>query len=368
MDTPSYVKRFVNYCGKLSNSIFSFTNDEKKSCTCGSINKKPLAKLREPAGKDFRIVREATIVTFDPNSKFTLWPGYVSGTGQTYFEQAFYDVKEVGYGSFGIVYAATFRGDGKRYAVKKAHYAYLGLKNRTRLLHEVDVHERFANSPGILRFYGAWEEEDRLYIQLELCKFSLSDIKQCPACVNCKTLTVFARDLLTGLEQLHAKDVLHFDVKPDNILVTEDLHCKLGDFGVAVRLKVDELYDLDEGDSRYLALEVLNNPPTKASDIYSLGMSLLELAAKVNLPPSGTGFQMIRQGYINPNWLNSIEDVRLRALILWMIDPDPLKRPTATMALAALSDKPDSPFNSDKLVLYFIILTALVISGIILLP
>lgn len=234
-------------------------------------------------------------------------------------------------------------------------------------MHEVDVHEQFENNPGILRFYGAWEEEDRLYIQLELCKFSLSDIKHCPACVNCKTLTVFARDLLTGLEQLHSKDVLHFDVKPDNILVTEDLHCKLGDFGVAVRLKTDKLYDLDEGDSRYLALEVLNNPPTKASDIYSLGMSLLELAAKVNLPPSGTGFQKIRQGYINPNWLNSIEDVRLRALILWMIDPDPLKRPTASMALAALSDNSkDSFYNSDRWILYFIILTALIMSGIIL--
>lgn len=40
----------------------------QKSCICGLINKKPLAKLREPAGKEFRVVKEPTIVTFDPDS------------------------------------------------------------------------------------------------------------------------------------------------------------------------------------------------------------------------------------------------------------------------------------------------------------
>lgn len=241
------------------------------------------------------------------------------------------------------------------------HYPYVGINNREMMRREVLIHEQFDNCPGIVRFYGAWEEDDRLYMQLELCTYSLADIKDCPSCTSAKKLAIYAKDILTGLSCLHEKNILHLDIKPENIFISQDGHCKIGDFGVALRLNDDSLVDVDEGDARYLALEVLNNPPTLAADVFSVGMTLLEIAARVKLPSHGSGFHAIRKGHINPQWLNKIEDPILRALILWLIDPNPVKRPSAVVALASFT-KAKSIFGITK---YHIIVTCIILSFLI---
>lgn len=57
-----------------------------------------------------------------------------------------------------------------------------------------------------------------------------------------------------------------------------------------------------EGDSRYLAQEVLNDRPTKASDIFSLGMTILELATDLDLPSNGAYWHQIRQRIIDEKY------------------------------------------------------------------
>ena len=79
------------------------------------------------------------------------------------------------------------------------------------------------------------------------------------------------------MNHLHTHDLLHMDIKPENILMTKDKICKLGDFGRVFDQKNDKKDVAEEGDSKYLALEILNNPPTKAADIFSVGMTILEV-------------------------------------------------------------------------------------------
>lgn len=60
-----------------------------------------------------------------------------------------------------------------------------------------------------------------------------------------------------------------------------------------------------EGDSKYLAPEVLNSPPGKPADIFSLGISILELATDLDLPSRGDGWRMLREGNIPEVFTNS---------------------------------------------------------------
>ena len=80
------------------------------------------------------------------------------------------------------------------------------------------------------------------------------------------------------------------------MFVTQNGHCKLGDFGLALDLNVDNVEDFDDGDSRYLAPEILNNSPTKAADIYSLGMSFIHLSINSDILPKSVQFKEICHG------------------------------------------------------------------------
>ncbi len=60
--------------------------------------------------------------------------------------------------------------DGKKYAVKKSHQHFRGKSDRERKLAEVEKHEQLEHHPNCIKFYKAWEERQKLYIQMELCK------------------------------------------------------------------------------------------------------------------------------------------------------------------------------------------------------
>ena len=90
---------------------------------------------------------------------------------------------------------------------------------------------------------------------------------------------------------------MHLDIKPSNFLVTETGLIKIGDFGLSRKMNEDndEIY---EGDSVYLAPEILKlskfKELDKAIDVFSLGLSILEIISKIELPQSGQMWKEIR--------------------------------------------------------------------------
>lgn len=60
----------------------------------------------------------------------------------------------------------------------------------------------------------------------------------------------------------------------------------------------------DEGDSKYLAPEMLDGRIGKAADIFSLGITLLELACDLDLPKNGVGWQQLRHGQLPEHMMN----------------------------------------------------------------
>jgi membrane-associated tyrosine/threonine-specific cdc2-inhibitory kinase len=84
------------------------------------------------------------------------------------------------------------------------------------------------------------------------------------------------RDIASGLKVLHEHDIVHLDIKPDNIFITEDGVLKIGDFGMAGKVTSSSQPssregDL-EGDAKYMAKELLSSADRLPSaDIFCLG-------------------------------------------------------------------------------------------------
>ena len=89
--------------------------------------------------------------------------------------------------------------------------------------------------------------------------------------------------MLAGLEWLHAQGVCHRDIKGANLLITKDGQVKLADFGVAGRVDASakpaaEQAGAPVGTPYWMAPEIIQMEPfTTASDIWSLGCTVLEL-------------------------------------------------------------------------------------------
>ena len=109
-------------------------------------------------------------------------------------------------------------------------------------------------------------------------------------------------EMIVGLLYFHNKGYIHFDVKPTNFLVDNDGYIKLNDFGLSH--KSEELRHIDdiiEGDSRYISKELfegLDKMPLSLidnrCDIFSLGLTFLEILAKIELPTNGKIWKDIR--------------------------------------------------------------------------
>ena len=109
---------------------------------------------------------------YDPNKR------------DSYFEQCFETIRKLGEGSFGEVYKVRCRDDGKFYAIKKTKQNFRSESHRRERLEEVKRYEQFSSNENCVTLFKAWEQDDLLFMQIELCCGSVEDyveeIKQVP--------------------------------------------------------------------------------------------------------------------------------------------------------------------------------------------
>lgn len=179
--------------------------------------------------------------------------------------------------------------------------------------------------PNLASMYDLQVGKEAAFFTMELVKGKrLSDIALPPGAIH-----GLAGDVASALDALHRAGLVHRDVKPDNIMVREDGRAVLVDFGLA-HVLVDGLPD-GSGTLAYMAPEVLlGAPPGPASDIYALGVVLLECAI---------GRSWSRQSPVDEPPVETAAP-GLRALLRGCLAPDASKRWASAEVVDFVMDRP----------------------------
>lgn len=185
---------------------------------------------------------------------------------------------ELGSGNGGVVLKVRHRKSNTAMAKKLIH---LEVKPavRNQILRELTVlHE--CNSPYIVGFYGAFNSDGEISICMEYMNGgSLDLVLRKVSRITERILGKITDAVLKGLSYLReSHQIMHRDVKPSNILINSLGEIKLCDFGVSGQL-IDSMANTFIGTRSYMSPERLEgNRYTVQSDIWSLGLSLVEMA------------------------------------------------------------------------------------------
>ncbi len=186
-------------------------------------------------------------------------------------------VRQLGAGRMGHVYLAEDTVLARAVAIKFIA-GVPDLAARRRFLLEARATARVQH-PNVVSVYRVGEVADRPYLVSELIRGR--PLSELPKPRPWSEVTTLGLELARGLAAAHRRGVIHCDVKPKNVMVTDDGVPKLVDFGLA---RVVQDRDADSaglvGTPDYMAPEVwAGQAPSRRSDVYSLGALLFELCA-----------------------------------------------------------------------------------------
>lgn len=182
---------------------------------------------------------------------------------------------------------------------------------------------------------------DRTYLIMPYCPESSASYV---GCCGEDMLWHFIRDVASGMEYLHAADIVHHDIKPDNILIGADGCFKISDFGISTSMRSTlrrfsqrnmQSQKKQMGSIAYMAPEMFLEDPfsVKASDVWAFGVTLVEMVSG-SLPFFGQGGSLQRSDSSLPELEQSGLSYSIKGLIYDCVAKDPWDRPTAKQLAA----------------------------------
>lgn len=269
------------------------------------------------------------------------------------FSKDFEDIEEIGSGGFGQVFKAKHRIDGKTYAIKRITYNTKKAKREVQALAEL-------NHANIVQYRVCWEGEDYdydpekstngdtsryktrcLFIQMEFCdKGTLQQwLEKRNRSQEDKALVLeLFEQIVTGVDYIHSKGLIHRDLKPGNIFLVDEKHIKIGDFGLATALEND-----GNPRTKYTGTPQYMSPEQKSSlmeygkevDIFALGLILAELLHICKTESEKTEFfQLLRNGVFSDDIFNNKE----KSLLQKLLSSKPRERPNTSEILKTLAE------------------------------
>jgi len=203
--------------------------------------------------------------------------------------------EEIGRGGMGVVYRA-YDLRLKRLVALKLIAPEFALDQR--------FHERFAREtelamslehPNVVPIYDAGDVDGRLYLAMRLVPGSdLRKLLQTERALEPARALTICRQVASALDAAHAKGLVHRDVKPSNVLLDEDEHVYLADFGLTRRLDEPRALLTDGrsiGTPAYFAPEQIEGTAVDGrADLYALGCMLFECLT--GSPPFARGSRL----------------------------------------------------------------------------
>ncbi|XP_066491696.1 serine/threonine-protein kinase Nek8 [Tiliqua scincoides] len=248
-------------------------------------------------------------------------------------------IRVVGRGAFGIVHLCLRKMDQKLVILKQIPVEQMTKDERLAAQNECQV-LKLLHHPHVIEYYENFLEDKALMIAMEYAPGgTLAEFihKRGNSLLDEETILHFFVQILLALHHVHAKQILHRDLKTQNILLDKHhMMVKIGDFGISKILSSKSKAYTVVGTPCYISPELCEGKPyNQKSDIWALGCVLYELASlkrafeAANLPAlvlkimSGT-FAPISDRYSS----------ELRQLILSLLNLDPSKRPQLNEIMA----------------------------------
>ena len=184
-------------------------------------------------------------------------------------------VSPLGSGGFGTVYLAEDTWIDKKVALKVAHRQqgldFGELLREPRLLASL-------NHPNIVSVLTAEKEDGIFFIVMEYVPGeTLEAIIIREGALDVTRALDYTCQICNALDHAHAQDVIHRDLRPGNVLVTEQGLLKVADFGTSRFLEIAAHGTTVIGSPPYMAPEQFHGKAVFASDIYSLGVSMYQM-------------------------------------------------------------------------------------------
>jgi len=193
--------------------------------------------------------------------------------GEVYFQQ-YEEKKELGRGKFGVVFQVQDKDSKRIYAAK--HIKTRKKEQREKVVEEIAILKKFSN-PHIIRFINAFETPSEVILVMEYLDggelfervaaddFNLTESDCC----------LFMRQICRGVQYLHNHNIVHLDLKPENVVCTEreNATVKIIDFGTAMELEPGEQIKSLVGTPEFVAPEVVSYDfISTGTDMWSLGV------------------------------------------------------------------------------------------------
>ncbi len=203
----------------------------------------------------------------------------------------------IGQGNFGVVYKATVNGE---VAVIKVPRRGLSKEAFKSTLNEIKVLSYAGNHVNVVRFLGAFTKnikKGKVYIAMEYCSGEsllsyLRSKSMTKTEISIYELSKFCCEIASGMEYIAGRKIIHGDLSTRNVLLTGDLTCKIGDFGLSRKLYEYSLYIKSNKQEplpwRWLALESLKRMEfTTMTDVWSFGVTVWEIFSMGDVPYPG---------------------------------------------------------------------------------
>lgn len=191
---------------------------------------------------------------------------------------------EIGRGGMGVVYKAQDNELGRTVALKMISPSVLSDADTTQRFIQEAKTAASLNHPNIVKIFDVVSFQEKTCICMEYVEgASLRKAIEQTGKLQESWLVKIALQVCEALCEAHTKGIIHRDIKPDNILLTKDVHVKVTDFGIA-KIAGKALHLTADGKAMgtlaYASPEQLRREePDARSDIYSLGATLYEALA-----------------------------------------------------------------------------------------
>ncbi len=249
--------------------------------------------------------------------------------------------EQIGRGSFGRVYAAEELSDGEvigRVAVK---LLTPDAAQRRLVLREIEALTRLRD-PHVLAYQASGEFragiDDVVYVVTELAEGTLADVLTPGATLPLEQAAGLAMGMAQALAYLHGEGLVHRDVKPANVFRVGEVW-KLGDFGLVREVGGRSTTATGiMGTFGYMAPEMFQGRVGPASDVYAMGVTLLEALTGQPAHVGSNQAELVNKVLTEPAAIPDTLPEPYRGLVERCLEKDPTARPHAAEVPALLED------------------------------